>query len=114
MYNYTEYIICFMIELKGLWSDSVNMSQAHMTKLRKKEELITQLKHDSENIHQYQLKIEEINKQLDNSKKQEQRKEEELLQVNLDSRGKDEKIKEMKTREISLEHKIGNLKQSIL
>ena len=35
-----------MIELKGLLSDGVNMSQAHMTKLRKKEELITQLKYE--------------------------------------------------------------------
>ena len=100
-----------MIELKCLWSDSVNMSQAHTTKLRKKEELITQLKHDSENVHQYQLKIQEVNKQLENMKNQEKRKEEELLQVNLDLRGKDETIKEMETR---LQRKVEKLKQRIL
>ena len=103
-----------MIELKCLWSDSVNLSQTHMTELRKKEELITQLKHDSENIHQYQLKIQEVNKQLENMKNQEKRKEKELLQVNLDMRGKDEALKEMKTREISLQRKVENLKQGIL
>ena len=103
-----------MIELKCLWSDSVNMSQAHTTELRKKEELITQLKHDSENVHQYQLKIQEVNKQLENTKKQDQRKEGELLQVNLDLWGKDEALKEMKTREMSLQHKVEKLKQGIL
>ena len=103
-----------MIELKGLWRDSVSMSQTHMTKLKKKEELITQLKYDLEDVHQYQLKIKEVNKQLVNSKEQEQRKEEELLQVNLDSRGKDKRIKEMTTREMSLEYKMEKLKQGIL
>ena len=97
-----------------MWSDSVNMSQAHTTVLRKKEELITKLKHDSENVHQYQLKIQEVNKQLENMKKQDQRKEGELLQVNLDLRGKDEALKEMKTREISLQRKVEKLKQGIL
>ena len=66
------------------------------------------------NVHQYQIKIQEVNKQLENMKKQEQRKEEELLQVNLDLRGKDEAIKEMKTKEISLQHKVDKLKQGIL
>ena len=47
-------------------------------------------------------------------KNQEKRKEEELLQVNLDLRGKDEALKEMKTREISLQHKVEKLKQGIL
>ena len=103
-----------MIELKCLWSDSVNMSQAHTSELRKKEELITQLKHDSENVHQYQLKIQEVNKQLENMKNQEKRKEEELLHVNLNLRGKDEALKEMKTTEISLQHKMEKLKQGIL
>ena len=103
-----------MIELKCLWSDSINMSQAHTTELRKKDELITQLRHDSENVHQYQMKIQEVNMQLENMKNREKRKEEQLLQVNLDLRGKDEALKEMKTREISLQHTMGKLKQGIL
>ena len=99
--------------MKCLWSDSVNMSQAHTTELRKKEELITQLKHDSENVHKYELKIQEVNKQLENMKNQEKRKEEELLQVNLDLSGKEEALKEMKTREMSLQHTMEKLKQGI-
>ena len=90
-----------MIELKCLRSDSVNMSQAHMTELK------VQLK-------QYELTIQEVNKQLENVKKQDQRKEGELLQVNLDLWGKDETIKEMKTREMSLQLKMEKLKQGIL
>ena len=97
-----------------MWSDSVSMSQAYTTELRKKEELITQLKHDSENVHQYQLKIQEVNKQLENMKNQEKRKEEELLQVNLDLKGNDEALKEMKTKEMSLQCKVEKLKQGIL
>ena len=82
---------------------------------------IHQLRHELEviskeymkNFHQYQIKIQEVNKQLENMKKQEQRKEEELLHLNLDLRGKDEAIKEMKTKEISLQHKVDKLKQGI-
>ena len=82
---------------------------------------IYQLRHELEviskeymkNVHQYQMKIQEVNKQLENMKKLDQRKEEELLQVNLDLRGKDEAIKEMKTKEISLQHKVDKLKQGI-
>ena len=47
-------------------------------------------------------------------RKQEQRKEGELLQVNLDVWGKDETIKEKETREMSLQHKTEKLKQGIL
>ena len=83
---------------------------------------IHQLRHELEviskeymkNVHQYERKIQEVNKQLENMKKQEQRKEEELLQVNLDLRGKDDAIKEMKTKEISLQHKVDKIKQGIL
>ena len=85
-------------------SDSINMSQAHTTE---KEELKAQLK-------QYELTIQEVNKQLENMKNQEQRKEEELLQINLDLKGKEETIKEMKTREMSLQHEMEKLKQGIL
>ena len=67
-----------------------------------------------ENVHQYQMKIQEVNKQLENSKKKEQRKEGELLQVYLDLWGKDETIKEMKTREMSLQDEGEKLKQGIL
>ena len=53
---------------------------------------IHQLKHELEviskeymkNVHQYEMKIQEVNKQLEYVKKLDQRKEEELLQVNLD------------------------------
>ena len=93
-----------MIELKCLWSDIINMCQAHTTE---KEELKAQLK-------QYELTIQEVNKQLANVKNQEQRKEEELLQVNLDLRGKEETIKEMETREMSLQHAMEKLNQGIL
>ena len=83
---------------------------------------IHQLRHELEvksneymkNVHQYQIKIQEVNKQLENSKKQEQRKEGELLQVNLDLWGKDETIKEMKTSEMSLQRKVEKLNQGIL
>ena len=83
---------------------------------------IHQLRHELEvkskeytnNVHQYEMKIQEVNKQLENLKKQEQRKEGELLQVNLDLWGKDEALKEMKTREMSLQHKMEKLKQGIL
>ena len=82
---------------------------------------IHQLKHELEvkskeymkSVHQYQIKIQEVNKQLENMKKQEQRKEGELLQINLDLWGKDEALKEMKTREMSLQQKMEKLKQSI-
>ena len=43
-----------------------------------------------------------------------QRKEGELLQANLDLLGKDEALKEMKTREMSLQHEMEKLKQGIL
>ena len=80
---------------------------------------IHQLKHEleaksKESLQSVQMKIQEVNKQLENSKKQEQKKEGELLQVNLDLRGKDEALKEMKTREISLQRKVEKLKQGIL
>ena len=83
---------------------------------------IHQLRHELEvkskeymkNIHQYQMKIQEVNKQLENMKKQDQRKEGDLLQVNLDLWGKDEALKEMKAREISLQRKVEKLKQGIL
>ena len=79
-----------------------------------KHELEVKSKETLQNVHQYQMEIQEVNKQMENSKKQEQRKEEELLQVNLDLRGKDEALKEMKTREISLQCKVEKLKQGIL
>ena len=83
---------------------------------------IQRLKHELEiksneymkNVHQYEMKIQEVKKQLENSKKQEQRKEGELLQVNLDLWGKDETIKEMKTSEMSLQRKVKKLNQGIL
>ena len=46
--------------------------------------------------------------------KQDQRKGSELLQVNLDLWGKDQALKEMKTREISLQHMMEKLNQGIL
>ena len=52
--------------------------------------------------------------EIENMKKQEERKEGELLQVNLDLWGKDEALKEMKTREMSLQHTMEKLKQGIL
>ena len=83
---------------------------------------IHQLRHELEvkskeymkNVHQYERKIQEVNKQLENMMKQEQRKEGELLQVNLDLWGKDEALKEMETRDISLQRKVEKLKQGIL
>ena len=83
---------------------------------------IQRLKHELEiksneymkNVHQYEMKIQEVKKQLENSKKQEQRKEGELLQVNLDLWGKDETIKERKTSEMSLQCKVEKLNQGIL
>ena len=83
---------------------------------------IFQLRHELEvkskelmqNVLQYERKIQEVNKQLENMKKLKQRKEGELLQVNLDLWGKDEALKEMKTREMSLQHKMEKLKQGIL
>ena len=77
-------------------------------------ELEVKSKENMKNVHQYERKIQEVNKQLENMKKQEQRKEGELLQVNLDLWGKDEALKEMKTREISLQRKVEKLKQGIL
>ena len=83
---------------------------------------IHQLRHELEvkskeymqNVLQYERKIHEVNKQLENMKKQEQRKEGELLQVNLDLWGKDEALKEMETREMSLQHKMEKLNQGIM
>ena len=83
---------------------------------------IHQLRHEREvkskeymkHVHQYQMKIQEVNEQLENMMKQEQRKEGELLQVNLDLWGKDEALKEIKKREISLQRKVEKLKQGIL
>ena len=83
---------------------------------------IHQLRHELEvkskeymkNVHQYERKIQEVNKQLENMMKQEQRKEGELLQVNFDLWGKDEALKEMETRDISLQRKVEKLKQGIL
>ena len=76
---------------------------------------ISQLTHDFQQKYQIlSLKFQEVNKQLENTKKQEQRKEVELLQVKLDLGGKDETIKEMKTREMSLQHEVEKLKQGIL
>ena len=60
------------------------------------------------------LNIQELNKQLENMKKQEQRKEGELLQVRLDLWGKDKTLKEMKTSETSLQHMMEKLKQGML
>ena len=77
-------------------------------------ELEVKSKENMKHVHQYERKIQEVNKQLENMKKQEQRKEGELLQVNLDLWGKDEALKEMKTREISLQRKVEKLKQGIL
>ena len=82
---------------------------------------IHQLRHELEvkskeytnNVHQCEMKIQEVNKQLENMKKQEQRKEEELLQVNLDLWGKDETVKEMKTREMLLQHTMEKLNQGM-
>ena len=83
---------------------------------------IQRLKHELEiksneymkNVHQYQIKIQEVKKQLENSKRQKQRKEGELLQGNLDLWGKDETIKEIKTSEMSLQCKVEKLNQGIL
>ena len=72
---------------------------------------IHQLRHE---LEVNERKIQEVNQQLENMKKQEQRKEGELLQVNLDLWGKDEALKEMETREISLQCKVEKLKQGIL
>ena len=77
-------------------------------------ELHVKSKEYTNNVHQCEMKIQEVNKQLENMKKQEQRKEGELLQVNLDLWGKDEALKEMKRREMSLQHKMEKLKQGIL
>ena len=83
---------------------------------------IHQLRHELEvkskeymqDVIQYERKNQEVSKQLENMKKQEQRKEGELLQVNLDLWGKEETIKEMETREMSLQHKMEQLKHGIL
>ena len=83
---------------------------------------IHQLRHELEvkskeymqNVLQYESMIQEDNKQLENMKKLEQRKEGELLQVNLDLWGKEETIKEMETREMSLKKGILYLNASTL
>ena len=76
---------------------------------------ISQLTHDFEQKYQIlSTKIQEVNKQLENMKMQEERKEGELLQVSLDLWGKDETIKEMETREMSLQHEMEKLKQGRL
>ena len=76
---------------------------------------ISQLTHDYVQKHQIlSMKIQEVNKQLENMKMQEERKEGELLQVNLDLWGRDETIKEMKTRATSLQHNMEKLKQGKL
>ena len=60
---------------------------------------ISQQSHDFQQKYEIlSIKIQEVNKQLENMKMQEQRKEGELLQVSLDLWGKDETIKEMETR----------------
>ena len=76
---------------------------------------IHQLRHELEvkskeymkNVHQYQMKIQEVNKQLENMKKQDQRKD-------LDLSVKDNALKEMKSRKISLRRKVEKPKQGIL
>ena len=76
---------------------------------------ISQLTHDFQQEHQIlSMKIQEVNKQLENMKMQEQKKEGELLEVSLDLWGKDETIKEMETREMSLKHEMEKLKQGRL
>ena len=65
-------------------------------------------------VHQFQLKFQEVNKQLEKMKNQEKRKEEEQLQVNQDLRRNNETIKEMETREMSLQHTMEKLMQGIL
>ena len=76
---------------------------------------ISQLSHDFQQKYEIlSIKIQEVNKQLENMKMQEQRKEGELLQVSLDLWGKDETIKEMETREMSLQHEMEELKQGRL
>ena len=76
---------------------------------------ISQLTQDfQEKYHILSLNIQDVKKQLENMKKQEQRKEGELLQVRLDLWGKDETLKAMKTRETSLQHMMEKLKQGIL
>ena len=75
----------------------------------------SQLTHDFKQKYQIlSMKIQEVNKQLENMKMQEERKEGELLQVNLDLWGRDETIKEMKTRATSLQHKMEKLNQGRL
>ena len=77
-------------------------------------ELEVKSKQYMKNVYQYEMKIQEVNLQLENIKKLDQRKEEKLLQVNLDLWGKDEALKEMKIREMSLQCKVEKLKQGIL
>ena len=87
---------------------------------------INQLKHELEeksnefieNIHQYQIlndqKIHEVtmlNKEVEILKMKLQRSEGQLLEVNLDLWGKDEQLKEMRSREMLLQHKVEKLKQ---
>ena len=87
---------------------------------------INQLKHELEeksneyieNIHRYQIlndqKIHEVtilNKELEILKMKQQRSEGQLLEVNLDLWGKDDELKEMKSREMLLQHKVEKLKQ---
>ena len=77
-------------------------------------ELDIKSKEYTNNVHQCEMKIQEVNKQLENMKKQEQRKAGELLQVNLDLWGKDEALKEMKRREMSLKQGIMNTSNVII
>ena len=100
--------------------ESELLSVQHIAKNRSTS--IHQLRHELElkskeymqDVIQYERKNQEVSKQLENMKKQEHRKEGELLQVNLDLWGKEETIKEMETREMSLQHKMEQLKQGIL
>ena len=76
----------------------------HMTE---KEELKAQLKQD-------ELKMTELRKKLEKKRKQEQRKGAELLAAYVDLVKNEDTIKEMKTGEKSLQHKMEKLKQGIL
>ena len=87
---------------------------------------INQLKHEleekskeyRENIHRYQIlndqknhEVTMLKKELEILKMKQQQSEGKLLEVNLDLWGKDEQLKEMRSRENLLQHEVEKLKQ---
>ena len=83
-----------------------------------KHELEEKSKEYIENIHRYQIlndqknhEVTMLNKELEVLKMKQQQSEGQLLEVNLDLWGKDEQLKEMRSREMLLQHEVEKLKQ---